>query len=103
MQKYICSAGGFAAHHGAPLVGPSERLVYLASDVDALVIELREALRSFALAHGHAVAFVRLCDLPKPMDRRDLFMWQAGRSLCVDDYVAAAKAYGGQTTFGITS
>lgn len=71
------------------------------SNLGARISELETALRPFALAHGYAAAYVRTFELAKPMDRRDLFMWQSNRSLCVDDYATAAKAYGGQTTFGL--
>lgn len=72
-----------------------------AQEQERRINELENALRPFALAHGHAAAYVRTFELAKPMDRRDLFMWQSNRPLCVDDYVAAAKAYGGQTMFGL--
>ena len=114
MKKYSidfidCEPEDACCAAGASMYEDSAGEWYRASDVDAerendraRIAELEKALRPFALAHGHAVAYVRTVGISKPMDKRDLFMWQAGRPLCVDDFVAAAKAYGGQTMFGLT-
>lgn len=59
---------------------------------DARIAELEKALRPFAMANGQAIAYVEVTGLPR-MDRRDLFLWQVQRRLCVDDFSNASGAY----------
>jgi hypothetical protein len=67
-----------------------------AEDLRSRIKQLEDALVKFARAANYADAQLKSSNLTEPMDRRDFFIWQASRRLCVADFNVAVNALAGE-------